>query len=337
MAKRRRKKWEVQLESLDAVAASDAASAEELRAAVSEALASSFGLVVSRAAELVRRRGLTELAGALVEAFDRLRQDAVKRDPGCLGKQAALDALDALELHDPDPFLEGFRYVQIEPAYPRSVDTAGGVRSRSGAALARMGHPQTLLVLATLLADPESPVRRTAAEAIAYHGDTHGAALLVHKCAVGDEDPIVVAEAMTALLDLDEGWAIPLLRDRLIRGGDPDDQDLVRIVLGQHRSTAAVELLISWFGDSVLAADKARAIDAIGLHRSDAARAFLLERVADGSPPVARAAIEALAIHRYDDKLRERVEAAARENPSADVVEAVAKAWSAGPPRGGGG
>jgi hypothetical protein len=59
--------------------------------------------------------------------FERLLVQPGKRDPGCVGKLAVLDALDHLEDHDDAPFLLGAHYVQREPAFGGPVD--GGDRA----------------------------------------------------------------------------------------------------------------------------------------------------------------------------------------------------------------
>lgn len=321
---KRRKKWELELEALQEEGVSD----EKMRERVTRGLKSDRGILVAHAARVVQERGWSELSDALIAAFERLQDNGIKRDPGCLGKLAALDALDRLDCSEEAPFLDGFRYVQREPSYPRSVDTAGGIRSRSGAALARLRHPDVLLVLGKLLADPEPPVRRVAAETLAYNGDPAGAGLLVHKIAIGDEDPIVHAEAMTALLDLAPDWGVTELRPVLF-DGSPDEQELVSVVLGQHRSTGAFELLAAWFGELVLASQREVAIRAMALHRSDGARAFLLDLVASGSPPISRAAIASLSLNRFDSRLRTDVLAAAERNVDDSLGSVAEKAFDA--------
>lgn len=318
MAKRR-PKWELELEALQEEGVA--------REVVERALGSDRGVLVAQAARVVERCGWRELEPALIAAYERLCDNAVKRDPGCLGKQAVLDVLDRLDTRDEGPFLSGIRYVQREPAYPKSVDTAGGIRSRSAAALARLRHPDVLLFLGKLLADPEPPVRRAAAETLAYHGDPAGAALLIHKIAIGDEDPMVHAEAMTALLDLSPRWAVDELRPLLFED-DPELQELVSVVLGQHREPAALELLRAWYEALVLADHRAVAIRAIGLHRSDRARAFLLELVATGSAPIAKHAIEALAVHAYDTRLRDDVMKAAGEHGEPSRIALAKRAFA---------
>jgi hypothetical protein len=323
VAKRRRQaKWEKVLAALEALG-----EGEDALRVLRKGLESERGLVVARAAHFVRERGLAELSAELADAARRLRDDGAKRDPGCLGKLAALDALDHLEHGEATPFIEMWDYTQLEPGHQRATDTATGVRVRCAAALARLSHPDTLLVLGTLLGDGDAAVRRGAVETLAYHGARDGAALVVHKLATGDEDPIVIAEAMSALLDLAPAWAKRVLSERL--RGNADDRELAAMALGQHRSAEAIELLIAWYDELVLADARAQAIAAIGLHRSDRARAFLLELVATSSEPTARAALDALAMYRYDTRLRDDALAAARKSAHDGLLSHAERAFAA--------
>jgi hypothetical protein len=113
--------------------------------------------------------------------------------------------------------------------------------------------------------------------------------------------------------------------------GDDDDKELVSVTLGQSNSSAALELLIEWFDEAVLASERGLALAAMGLHRSDRARTFLLARVADGSGPVARAAIAALSIHRYDERLRRKTLEAAEQSALEGLVEEVERAFTGSP------
>ena len=78
---------EAQLALLEAAAA-DASSAEAL-GPLRQALRTGPGLVVARAAKIVREHALEGFADDLVAAFVRLSADPVMNDPGCLGKLAA--------------------------------------------------------------------------------------------------------------------------------------------------------------------------------------------------------------------------------------------------------
>src|SRR5437762_10382692 len=66
-------------------------------AALRKALADRVNLVVAKAANLAADLDLRDLIPDLLRAFDRLMEDAVKRDPQCWGKNAVAKALKQLE------------------------------------------------------------------------------------------------------------------------------------------------------------------------------------------------------------------------------------------------
>lgn len=140
---------------------------------------------------------------------------------------------------------------------------------------------------------------------------------------------MVVAAAVSTMLALAPEFAAAELRPRL-SSGDEADRELVSVTLGQSNSDVALDLLVEWFDAAVLATERGLALAAIGLHRSDRARRFLLDRVADGSQPVARSAVEALSIHRYDARLRQRVLEAAGESAIEGLAGEVERAFDEG-------
>jgi hypothetical protein len=296
---------ETQLAVLDAAAA-DASSAEA-HTRLREALRTGPGLVAARAAKIVREHALEEFDGDLVDMFRRLLVDSVKNDPGCLGKLAALEALDFGGHDDAAVFLEAARTFQPEPAWGPPVDTAVGVRGRGVLALARLEHSDLSLVAGELLADPESPVRQAAAEALAANGDRALAGALA---------------CMTGLLALAPDHALPRLRDAL-HGADDGARELAALTLGPSTRPEALDLLLAHLEAAPRASERAPTLRALGLQRNDRALAVLLKIVETGTIHDAEAAVAGLAARRFDAGVRERTYAAARENPASERLEAV--------------
>jgi HEAT repeat protein len=287
-------------------------------AALAAALESAQALVVKRAAEAVRTRGLAELAPGLGAAFSRFLVDPVQSDPGCHAKLAVLEALDFLESHEEGPFLLGARHIQLEPSWGPPIDTAVGVRARSIVALARLGYADLGLHAAELLNDKESPVRQAAAEALGHRGAREGAALLVYKLRLGDADPMVMLAVMNALLALAHDWALPVLAAQL-QGSDAGARELAAIALGQSRRAEALSLLVAELERCVRAQEREPLWRALGLHRSEGALARLLEGVAHGGAADARAALTALAVRRFEPGIPERARKAAAQNEKVDL------------------
>lgn len=77
---------------------------------------------------------------------------------------------------------------------------------------------------------------------------------------------------------------------------------------------------------TVMSAERAHLLRAIGHLRAPQARAFLLSLVATGSRPDAEAAAPGLAEQRFEAGLLDRVQAAARQNEAAAFVEKAVRA-----------
>lgn len=311
---------DAQLALLEATSAE--ASSAEAHARLREALRIGPGLVAARAAKIVREHALEAFDDDLIAAFHRLLIDRVKNDPACLGKLAVLEALDFGSHPDATIFLEATRIFQPEPAWGPPVDTAGGVRARGVLALARLAHPDLSLVAGGLLADPASPVRQAAAEALSANGDRTLAGALALRWALGDEDPLVLLACMSGLLALAPDHALPRLRDAL-HGPDDGARELAALVLGPSTRPEALEMLLAHLEAAPRASERAPTLRALGLQRNDRALAVLLEIVETGAIQDAEAALSGLAARRFDPGVRERTRAAARENPAAERLEAV--------------
>jgi hypothetical protein len=286
------------------------------------ALAGKSWLVVSTAAAVVGEHGLDGYVETLRAVWARFLDNAAKADPGCRAKEAALTALDQLEILDPDPFLAAVRYRQFEPVAGGRVDTAGGVRVRALSALMRQLHGDAVLFAGELFADADPQVRAGVARALGYYADRAGAALLVHKLRSGDSDPGVLAESAVSLLAAGGEFGLELVRS-LLRSNDELMSETAALALGQCRDPAAIAALIEWVESSALERDIQTGIRALGLSRHESSRSYLLGLVRDGSRTRARAAIEALAVHRYDEQLLQRVREAASNNRNARLGEVI--------------
>ena len=295
----------------DELARLRAASADPYSASVADvitsALSSKHARVVSAAAQLIKSRRLEDFTKALQAAYGRFLDDPVKSDPGCQAKLAVLEALDFTESMDDEPFVAATSLVQPEPAWGPPVDTAAPCRARAVLALSRIGHTDLVLIAGTLLADPEVPVRTAAADALTNSGVRHAAGVLLHKLAIGDEDPLVLLACMSGVLALAPEVALARFVPQL-RGRDGQPRELAALCLGQSTRADACQALLAALEECVLSKERVVLLRALGLHRSDAALDALL-RVIDGTNEVdAKAAIRALAPRRFEQGLRARVE-----------------------------
>lgn len=281
---------------------------EQTIESLQQILRSKFAVAVAQAAKLVHERELGQLIPDLVSAFDRFLINPAETDANCHAKAGIADALYRLEYREEAVFLKGIRHVQMEPVWGGRVDTAAKLRGICAMGLVRMNYAAVLIELADLLADPESEARIAAARAIAYSGNLNGAPLLRLRALVGDE-PAVLSECLAALLNLDADRSLDFVA-RFLHAPDPQTQELVALVLGESRLSAAFPLLRQWWEKTRESDLRRTGLLAIATLRQDQPLNFLLELVATGTPINARDAIDALDIYRHDQSLWQRVEAA---------------------------
>src|SRR5262249_32602724 len=148
---------------------------------------------------------LAVLIPDLVAAFERLLVQPLRSDPSCAGKAAIADALYRIGAPEIGVYVNGIRHVQLEPVWGGKADTALQLRGTCALALVRVHYPDYLVELADLLADREAPVRKMAAQALAYSENPAAVPLLRLKALVGDDDPQVLVEILAALLTIAPG------------------------------------------------------------------------------------------------------------------------------------
>jgi len=297
------------------------------RAAIRDALGSPIGLVVAAAARLVAEAELVELVPLFAPVWARFLADPARSDPGCQAKGAVVEALCRLERDPDDVLLRAVRYRQPEPAWGPPVDTAAGMRGHAALGLARAQHPAAPIELAHLLADREWVARAGAARALGCVVPATSAPLLRFKVLVGDEEPRVLGECFASLLAVDAAGSVGFVGDRL-DGLDDAVAEQAAVALGESRLPAAFDRLRAWC-EGLGGGPQARvALLAIALLRSDAGREYLLERVGAADRQTAALALDALAIHRHDPRVRDRVNAALaarKDRDRAPLPEAAAR------------
>jgi HEAT repeat protein len=296
--------------------------AEASLRALRQALSSRSCRAAAKAAAIAGQFEVVELSGDLVAAFDRFLEEPGD-DPGCTAKAAIAEALYRLGPEDPAVFLRGLRCVQMEPVWGGRVDTAVDVRGACALGLVRSGYREALVELAALLADPEPPVRISAARAVAYRDDPAGVPLLRFKAAIGDDEPRVVTECLAALLRLDPRGSLPFVVSAL---DDPRRAEAAAMALGESRLPEAFEPLRTWRGRVAGQPVERVATLALAALRSDEAFAELIALVETGPVSSACGALEALA-GSGDEALRSHAERAAAARPEPAVSAALRRAF----------
>jgi hypothetical protein len=315
MASSRRVSLDTQLAALRAldVAAPDAI--DKLRAI----LRGTTGILIATAARRVGEDRLDALIEELPPAFERLLDDAVKRDPGCRGKLAIGHALHALDHWDDRVFVAGLRHVQKEGF--GGDDTAAPLRGLCGLAHAHFARDEALDVLAGLLADRERATRAAAARGLGDAGRPDASALLRYKLLAGDEDPDVLAACAEALLALSRDGAHDFLLGLL---ADHDERaEVAALALGGARVARAFEPLTAWCTGGAPEQRYRVGYLAIALLRTEPATGYLLDAIRSHARASAAAAARALATFKDDTSLADQIRAAAREHGDATLHREV--------------
>lgn len=308
---------EQQVAELRALDAGAPAAAGKLRTA----LRASSGFVVAAAARLVEDHRLEPLVAELAPAFERLRDDAVKRDPGCRGKLAIARALHALDHWDDRVFVAGLAHVQLE-GYGRD-DTAAELRGACGLAHAHFGRPDALDVLAGLLADPQRTTRLAAAQALGDAGRPDASALLRFKILLGDEEPAVLSACFEALFALARDESYDFVVARL--AAHDDRAEVAALALGGARFAAAVAPLSDWCVGATAEQRHRIGYLALALLRAEPATVYLLDAIASHGRRDAVAAARALATFKDDRALIDRIRAAAGQQRDAAARTEIAE------------
>lgn len=280
----------------------------------------------AKAAQIAGESEISALAPDLVAAFEQFMVNPVKSDPNCRAKAAIADALYRIGYEAEMVFLRGIRHRQMEPVYGGRVDTAADLRAACALGLVRMNHPEALVELGDLLADPESSVRAAAAQAVAYYGSDQGVPLLRLKVLSGDDDATVISECLAALLRLAPASSLPFAA-RLLDAPEPSSNEAAALALGGSRLPEAFDVLRQWWDRIADVALRRTALLAIAMLRRDQPLDFLISLVKEANGPTAREAIAALGMYRHDDTVRQRVEACVIQRKDVDLRKAFAEAF----------
>jgi HEAT repeat protein len=273
-----------------------------------DCLADTSNFVVAEAAALAGKARLADLERDLVVAFDRFLNDPVKRDKQCQAKIAIAEAMNECESMEESFFWKGARYVQPEPVWGGTQDTAVPVRVACAFGLVRTRARGVQPYLVDLLCDQEKPARMGAAQALAYSGTEAAYLLLRLKARLGDKEPEVLSECFNGIAALNPEEGVSFIAE-FVQSSNPAVQESAVLALGDSRRKEAFEILRKVWAKSAGGSLQEIVLMALSLLRLPPATDLLLSLVADDSAEVAKAALSALALHRYDERLKDRVTA----------------------------
>ena len=303
--------------------------AEASRAELSRVLQGEGSHAVARAAALVGELELAPFVPELVACFPRFFDDLPRKDPGCSAKTAIVEALRRLGHEDASLYRRAARHVQLEPVFGGRVDTAVDLRGAAALALGETSDRDALVLLAELLADPEPPVRISAARAIAAFGSDAGLPLLRLKALVPEPEPRVVSECLLSLLRLDAAGQQPFVASFLEKGDAL--AEAAAVALGESRSAEAFGVLRDWLPQAASRGLTRTALVAIASLRRDEAVELLLAVVREDPPRAACDALLALSSLGAAEALVERARAAAAARP--ELATALERAFERSGPR----
>jgi HEAT repeat protein len=273
---------------------------------LSQAMTGSSNHLAAAAARIVGEFRLEEFEELLIQAFDWFMNNPLKTDKGCAAKIAIADALFQLGSHQEDLFLQGIRYIQLEPVYGGKEDTAAELRVVCAMGLVGMGYPDVMNELAHLLADKELDARIGAVRAIAYARQESGVPLLRFKALIGDEDARVIYECFRALLDLSPQDSIHFVASFF----DCEDQAIAEsaaLAIGESRLPGALSVLREGWENTLDQDFRRFLLLAIAMLRDEIANDFLFSLITDESSGIAQDAIAALEMYRDDEQIWGRV------------------------------
>jgi len=269
-------------EHVEALARLRNGTASDAPATLARELKDRSNLVVAKAAQVAAELGARETIPDLLAAFERLFDDAVKRDPQCWGKNAIARALRDMEYGEGAPFLRGARWVQFEPVWGGQADTAGTLRGICLLALPACGDVRretAMRFLVGALAEPDGTVRADAARAIGAMGGDEAALLLRLKALTGDEVAAVTGQVFESLLSVERAEALEFLRAFLCpEGGEAAEE--AALAIGNSRLEAGVDLLIEIWEQARTEDYRAAILRALGIARRESAIEFL-RRIAE--------------------------------------------------------
>ncbi|MCY7283956.1 MAG: HEAT repeat domain-containing protein [Cyanobacteria bacterium CAN_BIN43] len=277
-------------------------------AILQQILNSKFSIAIAQAAKVIGDAEVRSLIPELAAAFSKFMMNGAETDPSCKAKQRIAEALYRLDYSEESLFLEGIHFVQKEPNWGGSTDTAAALRGTCALGLVRMNYRDVMSELADLLADAESEARIGAVRAIAYTANPQAVPLLRYKARIGDIDPQVISECFTGLLSLAPQASLSLIASFLDKS--PEIGEMAALALGESRQPEAFEILRRWWQRTVTSELRLTGLLAIAMLRQDEALEFLLTLVATGNKRDREGAIGALKMYQSDAILWQRVQQA---------------------------
>lgn len=277
-------------------------------AALQKALGDRSNLVAARAAEICASLRCHDAIPDLQANFERFKtKNPEKTDKGCWAKTALIKALYELDCLNAAFYRANLNYLQMEPVWGTTEDTAMDIRSTSAFGLAASNDPRSLVDLVPLLHDPLPSVRIAAIQAIGTLHSLGVEAVLRQKAVAGDSTPQVLDECFRTLIQIEPDESIRFVAGFLRSSGAVEVREFAAFALGESRQQAALDVLLAEFHALLPRVSREVLIRAIGLARIEPAIEFLLSTLANSRGAERAFARDALAAYEHVPAIAERI------------------------------
>jgi len=263
-----------------------------------KALGNRNNFIVAKAAKLAAAHDHHPLTDLLAATLRRFLAEGAKSDPQCWAKNALAETLSKFEYQEPELFLAGMRYIQLEGTWGGTTDTAATLRGICALALVQcrgLSNTQVLTHLTPLFADKALPVRVNAARAVEQIGTDASALLLRLRAELASDEPELLGACYSGVLRLEGPSAIPWAAKFLTNPNPREEPDAAAaeaaFAIAETRTEAAVTLLIATHKKTRDPDFRGTLLAALALTRQDKAIDYLFDEIADGNK-TAREALE---------------------------------------------
>jgi hypothetical protein len=304
---------------------------DELLSAIKSGLNTSESLIVEMAAKAVVELEPGDCRDELVAAYRRF---VVKPggspdiDKNCRAKLPLVEALNRQGFDDADFYLAGMKYIQLEPVYGGSEDTAVHVRGVCAYGLIDVplaSQTEMLFALVDLLNDKEHPAREHAARALGSTGLMAAAPVLRMKVLTGDSHIEVVGACLSGLMQYRDSHSLEFVAGYL-SNDNPALAIEAGLALAESRNEEAVRRLID-AADELYPDIREPLLVSVGLSRLPMAVDYLIGLIEKNGHD-AVTAVQALAPVRFDAGTKDRVQAAVEASGKRDLARAFREHFS---------
>jgi hypothetical protein len=276
--------------------------------------------VVGKAAGLTQEWDLDPFQTDLETNFFRFMKNPVKSDPMCVAKRSIVQCLMHLGTPSENIFLSGLTHIQMEPSFGPPVDTAPGLRGDSGRALAKLDHPDTFRIHASLIMDSEPETRRIATNTLTDLACLESELLLRSKILATDIEPDIIASCFSGLMQFAPAASLQFVSNYL-SNNELSTAHSAALALGESHHPDSFGLLRNAWGDSNLALPQYELVLPIALTRSDDAFTFLMEQLDNVPDAYLFSYLEAMSVFAGNPEKNDRITEKLHMEKSADIVD----------------